>query len=254
VHIVGCRRSGTTLMMELMWLCYAFSGRDEHEVSVFEPIPEGQTLYLTKKPPDTLRIERIFLADDNLHVIAMLRDPRAVITSRHASRPDAYFAGYRRWAEYVDAIDRLKDHPRFLIVRFEDLVTDPDATQAAVSARFPFLQKKLDFSAYPEGADVPEAAAQSLNGVRPFDPARLDGWKAHLPRIKGQLMAHPGMTDDLIRTGYESDDGWLSLLDGVAPYTQEYKDAGPGFWRSRETGFRFWLKTRRYLKALRSSL
>ena len=237
-------------MMELMWQSYAFSGRHEHEISVFEPIPANETLYLTKKPPDTLRIRRVFQADPNLHVIAMLRDPRAVITSRHGSKPDVYFAGYQRWLEYVDAIERLKDHPRFLVICYEELLADPDAIQARIGQQFAFLQQKRLFSAYPDEADVPALAAQSLNGVRPFDTSRIDGWRTHLPRVNGQLRDHPGMPKDLIRTGYEENEDWTTILDGVDTYTQDYKDAGPGFLRRLETGFRYWLKTQRYLRAL----
>lgn len=237
-------------MMELMWQSYEFSGRHEHEISVFEPVPPGQALYLTKKPPDTQRIHRVFHADPGLHVIAMLRDPRAVITSRHKSRPDVYFAGYLRWREYVDAIERLRGHSRFMVVRYEDLVRDPDSVQAQISAQFPFLQEQRRFSTYPESADVPEVAAQSLNGVRPFDTSRIDGWREHLPRVNGQLRDHPEMPQDLIRAGYEQDDAWTRLLEGEDCYTQEYKDRGPGFFRKLESNFRFWLKTRRYLRAL----
>ena len=250
LHVVGCRRSGTTLMMELLWYSYVFSGRHQHEISVFEPVPEGQTLYLTKKPPDTLRIQRILEADSRLHVIAMLRDPRAVITSTHESKPGVYYAGYKRWREYVDAIDRLRPHPRFLVIRYEDLVSQPNEVQADVNHRFPFLEQQRSFAQYPAGADVPATAAQSLNGVRPFDPSRINGWREHLPRVNGQLRAHPSMPADLVRAGYETGEKWTRILEGVGFYSQDYKDAGPGFFRRLETDFRFWLKTRRYLHAL----
>lgn len=237
-------------MMELMWQSYEFSGRHEHEISVFEPVPAGETLYLTKKPPDTLRIHKIFLADPNLHVIAMLRDPRAVITSRHESRPDVYFAGYLRWREYIKAIERLRGHPRFIVIRYEDLISDPDSVQARVSSQFPFLREKRKFSSYPNAADVPAAAVESLNGVRPFDTSRMYGWHEHLPRVNGQLRDHPEMPEDLILTGYEENDEWTRMLDGVGYYTQDYKDEGPGFFRRLESSVRYWLKTRRYLNAL----
>ena len=237
-------------MMELMWQSFEFSGRGEHELSVFEPMPAGETLYLTKKPPDTPRIHRIFHADRNLHVIAMLRDPRAVITSRHESKPDVYFAGYLRWREYVDAIERLRGHPRFVMIRYEDLLPDPDAVQEHISKQFPFLSEKCSFSTFPESANVPHKAAQSLNGVRPFDTSRINGWRAHLPRINGQLRDHPGMLKDLILAGYEENEEWTHVLEGIHHYTQDYKDRGPGFFRHLESSFRFWLKTRRYLRKL----
>ena len=255
MHIVGCRRSGTTLMMELLWYSYAFSGRGEHETSLLEPVPPGETLYLTKKPPDTTRIIPAFLRDSETHLIAMLRDPRAVVTSRHPSRPDVYFASFQRWRAYAAAIKRLADHPRCTVIRFESLITAPDAAQAGIEARLPFLTRRRAcpggisraFNEYPDGAAVPPLAEASLNGARPFDATRLDGWRSHLPRIKGQLEAHPDLTQSLIDFGYEADDAWTDLLEGVAPYRQTYKETPPSPLRRWETNLRYRLKTRRYL-------
>jgi len=234
-----------------MWRSYTFSGRDEHEISVFEPVPSGQTLYLTKKPPDTLRIHKIFQADEQLNVICMLRDPRAVISSTHKLKPDVYFAGYQRWQEYLRAIEPLLEHPRFLMIRYEDLLTDPDAQQRRINAKFQFLSQTRVFSSYPEGAEVPALANTSLNGARPFDTTRIDGWKDHLPRVNGQLRDHPSMPSDLIKAGYEQDTDWTQMLDGVDFYAQDYKDKRPNLPRRLEANLRFWWKTHRYLKALR---
>ena len=253
VHVVGCRRSGTTLMMELLWYGFQFSGRDEHEISVFEPIPEGQTLYLTKKPPDTLRIRRIFEADSNLYVIAMLRDPRAVITSTHPNRPDVYFSSYWRWQEYQRAVAPLLQHPRFLLVHYEALVKDPNTVQRELAEHFPFLRRTRAFNDFPEGASVPPGlATDSLNGVRNLDVNRITGWQNHLPRINSQLRDNPSMPADLIDAGYEIDDTWIQMLEGVDHYSQTYKDEPPGRLRTAETRLRFWLKTQRYLRAIRS--
>ena len=252
VHIVGCRRSGTTLMMELLWYAYRFSGRHEHETSVFEPVPKEQTLYLSKKPPDTTHIRRVFLADEQLHLIAMLRDPRAVMASKHPSRPEVYFSDYHRWRAYVQALRPLQGHRRFLLVRYEDLVTDPTALQAEIAQKFPFLERQRTFTQFPEGANVPQRAQRSLGGARPFDTARIDGWREHLPRVKGQLLDHPDLPQMLIETGYETDDAWTKLLDSVEPYRQQYKDGGPRPWRRFETNMRFALKSWRYLRRLRA--
>lgn len=253
VHIVGCRRSGTTLMMELLWYAYRFSGRHEHEISVFEPVPTNQTLYLSKKPPDTTRIERIFLADEQLFLIAMLRDPRAVMTSKHPSRPDVYFSDYHRWLEYVNALAAFHDHHRFLLVRYEDLITDPTREQARISTQFPFLEPARSFAQFPKGADIPPSAQPSLGGARGFEVSRIDGWREHLPRVKGQLLDHPDLPHMLIETGYEADEAWVDLLDSVKPYRQNYKDGGPGALRRLETNLRFAIKTRRYLRRLHTA-
>ena len=95
VHVVGCPRSGTTLMTELLRYAYEFAGAADHERSLFDPIPAGLSPYLTKKPADTIRIQRAFTEDENLHVVALVRDPRAVITSVHWSHPDQYFVGFK---------------------------------------------------------------------------------------------------------------------------------------------------------------
>jgi len=253
VHIVGCRRSGTTLMMELLWYGFRFSGRDEHEVSVFEPIPSGHNLYLTKKPPDTLRIHRIFEADPDLHVIAMLRDPRAVITSTHPNRPNVYFSSYWRWQEYLRAVEPLLGHPRFQLVHYEQLVKDPARVQRDLERRFQFLQRTRAFIDFPEGANVPPGLAiDSLNGVRDLDVSRITGWQEHLPRINSQLRDNPRMAQDLIDAGYEKDDAWTRMLQGIDHYSQTYKDEPPGKLRTIETNVRFWRKTRSYLRSLRS--
>ena len=236
-------------MMELLWYSYAFSGRGEHETSLLEPVPPGQTLYLTKKPPDTTRIIPAFLRDGETYLIAMLRDPRAVVTSRHSSRPDVYFASFQRWRTYAAAIERLADHPRCTVIRFESLITAPDAVQADIETRLPFLTRRRAFAEYPEGAAVPPLAEASLNGARPFDAARLDGWRRHLPRIKGQLEAHPDLTQSLIDFGYETDDAWTAELEGIAPYRQTYKETPPSPWRRWEANLRYRLKTRRYLRS-----
>lgn len=239
-------------MMELLWYGFQFSGRDEHETSVFEPIPADHTLYLSKKPPDTLRIQRIFEADPDLHVIAMLRDPRAVITSTHPNRPDVYFSSYWRWQEYLHAVEPLRKHPRFLLVHYEQLVKDPTHVQRDLERRFPFLTRTREFIDFPAGANVPAGlATDSLNGVRNLDVSRITGWQKHLPRINSQLRDNPSMLTDLIDAGYETDDTWSESLKGVDHYSQTYKDEPPGKLRTFETRVRFWLKTRRYLRALR---
>jgi hypothetical protein len=240
-------------MMELLWYGYRFSGRHDHELAVFDPIPADETLYLTKKPPDTLRIRKIFEADENLHVIAMQRDPRAVITSTHLLKPGVYFAGYKRWREYLEAMTPLLEHPRFLLLRYEDLVTNPAQVQSQVSERFPFLEQQRAFADYPTGANVPGYLAElSLNGVRPFDTSRIDGWQEHLERVNGQLKDHPNMVQDLIDNGYETNSDWVSMLDGVSHYHQDYKDSGPAPLRRLESNIRFWWKTRSYLRSLKS--
>ncbi len=74
VRVVGCPRSGTTLMTQLLRYAYLFAGATEHERSLFGDIPETLSPYLTKKPADTVRIGNVFEQDENLFIIALIRD------------------------------------------------------------------------------------------------------------------------------------------------------------------------------------
>ena len=56
---------------------------------------------LTKRPSDIFLIDDIrrYYADRAASVVfvAMYRDPRAVLTSRHKARPDRYYVSVERW-------------------------------------------------------------------------------------------------------------------------------------------------------------
>jgi hypothetical protein len=248
LHVVGCHRSGTTLMAELLGNCFHVDGRVEHEQSLWDPIPATPGgVFLTKKPPDTVRINRVFRLDPGLYVVAMIRDPRGVITSRHKSKPTVYFASFWRWERYIEAITELQDHPRYLAVRYEDLVTSPDAVQQRIAAAFPFLRPTGLFSRFPEDAQIHERARVSLNGVRSVDRGSLTRWRNDLPRVKGELERHPRMNEWLVRLGYEPDDTWQRCLDDVEPYFGSYKNERPHLFRRTETSLRFAVKSVRYL-------
>tara|TARA_A100001037_G_scaffold300592_1_gene328442 strand:+ start:1792 stop:2571 length:780 start_codon:yes stop_codon:yes gene_type:complete len=252
IHVIGCKRSGTTLMMELLWNSYRFAGRSNHEASIFncKSSDSDETLYLSKKPADTTKIEKIFLADSDLFLVGVQRDPRSVIASTHPSKKDLYFADFYKWEQCKNALSRLHDHPRFLLVRYEDLLTNPDREQERISQKFVLLKDIRKFSEYPNGSNPSYQANRSLGGTRPFDQKRISGWMNHLPRIKGQLILHPHLPEVLINTGYENNDEWTKLVDHINPYYQSYKDGGPNFLRATETKLRFKWKTRKYMKQL----
>ena len=147
----------------------------------------------------------------------------------------------------MEAITTLEDHPRYLVVRYEDLVNDPDAVQDRIAAAFPFLRPTSCFSRFPEGAEIDERARVSLNGVRAVDQASLTRWREELPRVKGELLRHPQMTRWLVRLGYERDDAWTVSLADVEPYFGTYKNERPHLFRRLETSLRFAGKSVRYL-------
>jgi hypothetical protein len=249
VHIVGCPRSGTTLLMELIATCYDSSGYCEHEVSVFEPVPVTQGVYFTKQPNDIKQIRHIFPADSNLHIIYLGRDPRAVITSRHRENPEQYFCNYRVWSECDQAALGYQKQARFLSLRYEDLVADADQVQRLISERFPFLAQRHLFSEYEAYAKPSAAAARAMNGLRGVNLESLEKWRSHLPRIAEQLQRHPKLADDLIRLGYETDKQWVNALEGVDPmeFPCRYPHRRPHL-KEWEKSLRVYFKSLRYLR------
>lgn len=251
LHITGCPRSGTTLLMELMRSCFATTGSCSHELGVFAPVPIADGLFLSKKPTDIRRMHRVFVADPRLHVLHIVRDPRAVICSRHAARPDQYRCNFRIWDSCEQHAVRFEAHPRFLRMRYEQLLADPDGVQREIAMRFDFLRPLHAFSEFAAVADPSPDARRALGGVRPIAPAATPEWHQHLPRIAEQLQRHPELAAALRRLGYEADDSWQTQLEGITPrrYPCRYPERAQPL-QEFEAWLRYRIKTRRYLAQL----
>lgn len=253
LHIVGCPRSGTTLMMELMATCFESDGYCAHEMSIFDEPERAAETYFSKQPSDIKYIETVFRNDPDLFVIFMIRDPRSVVASIHTSHAAGYFCNFRVWQECAEHARRLVGHPRFLQIRYEDLMQDPDSIQARIEERFPFLRKKHPFSGYQQFARPSREALSAMSGLRAISPERITGWHAHLPRIKEQISRYPRFVAALIDYGYETDNAWLAMLDEIeaAEFPCRYPVKEPVL-KGLETRVRKWWHSRRYLARRRS--
>lgn len=223
IHIVGCLpRSGTTLLTELMINCFEIDGFTEHEYSIFKPYPEPYSVLCTKKPNDIKRIKLPLKVNPNLYVIYVLRDPRDAISSRSHQRnnPDKSIWGtLGTWLEHHKIAESLQQHPRFIILRYEDLVRSPDALQDFIQERLPFLKKKINFSVFHKVARPSEKSSAALGGIRPISTSSIGTWRGNLPYIKAQLEKYNSAENDipklLIELGYEKDFSWLEALSDV---------------------------------------
>jgi len=260
LHIVGCPRSGTTLLMELMSTCFHSDEHCEHEVSIFDPPPIDQGIYFSKKPSDIKNLHHIYPHDPTLYLIYVVRDPRAVISSLHHSNREQYFCNYRAWQACDDAAQqylpggRFSNQRRFLQIRYEDLVADPDQVQKDIAAQFPFLQMLHTFSTFSNHAKPSASARSAMNGLRPISQDSVSGWQRHLPRIKEQLQRRPAMAEALLRLAYEADHSWQKLLQDVE--AQEFPcrySEGREFFKESEKSLRMLLRSRRYLAALKTA-
>ncbi len=217
LHIVACSpRSGTTLLHEAMVTCFKVDKHYDHEVRFNLVVAEDGQIVVTKRPKDTMYMPGV-IDDPDLFVVYVMRDPRDVIVSRHGKNKEMYYANIRLWRELQGYARQITEHDRFLQVGYEEFVSNPDAVQDQIAAKFPWLQKLHKFSEYHEHADVSEKSKLAMNDVRPIAPTSVGKWKNNLGRIKGQQITHGSLTQDLIECGYETSSEWEQVLDGVEP-------------------------------------
>lgn len=217
IHIVGAPRSGTTLMQSLLNACFRIDGVQERELRLYRAKGGGYDILCTKRPGDEGLAPGLLPFDPALHFIYMLRDPRDTCVSRHRRAPDKYWSNLGAFKESYGHAKTVWSHPRFHVVRYEDLADDPDRVQARLAAAMPFLQERALFSDFHRVVSDGEIKQQALGGVRPINKDSIGAWRRHLPRLKAQLDLHGPISLELIRLGYEADDAWLSELEGVKP-------------------------------------
>ena len=233
LHIVACSpRSGTTLLHEVMVTCFRIDKHYEHEIRFnLVSADDGQVL-LTKRPKDTMYMPDILDEDPQLYVIYVLRDPRDVIVSRHGKNKDMYYSNIRLWRELHETAKSMYGHPRFLEIKYEDFVSDPNAVQDTIAEKFPWLEKTHRFSEYHEYANVSSKSQKAMHGVRPIAPTSIGLWRQHPGRIKGQQEIHGSLTPILIECGYEESAEWEQILGAAdADYSKSRYPEKVAFWR-----------------------
>jgi hypothetical protein len=254
LHIVACSpRSGTTLLHEAMVTCFKVDKHYDHEVRFNLVEAEDGQIVVTKRPKDTMYMPDV-IDDPDLFVVYVMRDPRDVIVSRHGKNKEMYYSNIRLWRELHGYAREIENHDRFLQVGYEEFVSNPDAVQDQIAARFPWLQKLHKFSEYHEYANVSEKSKLAMNDVRPIAPTSVGKWNNNLGRIKGQQVTHGSLTPDLIECGYETSDEWEQVLDGVEPdFSRSRYPEKVYFWSRMSQRINAWRKVTKYRRRRRSA-
>lgn len=241
--VCGYPRGGTSLLYNML-----SASLEGFRFEDFE-IPAEYRLHrlgniASKFPLDILNADRwpsLNVHHKRILVIGVVRDPRDVMTSRHPVVPDRYFIGHDHswWPQNEDFSEWKFDAPgiipvhralqqmeqeealSFLRVRYEDLVTDPEATQNLLAERFG-LEFDHSFRDFHERRDrlayryQGRTAARDPSLVRENkapDPTRAGKWRApeHRARIIEQFTACPELFSVLRNDGYEPDDSWFEV-------------------------------------------
>ncbi len=244
-HLVVCGypRSGTSLVYNML----AHGLRHEFKFTEFE---KYFMYYLhklgniaTKAPLDVMHlnfIDELNINKKQLIIIILVRDFREIVTSRHPIYPDEYFIGYdysywpvskdfSKWEYCAPGIIPISRKIRdvmgredVLVVKYEDLVRNPDVAQKKIAEKFGlhftglFSEYEKSSSRHPyryEGKYSPQDKALVLEGggVKIKEARWIK--KEHRARVIDQFEKCPDLFELLVNHGYEKDDSWFDLLE-----------------------------------------
>jgi len=161
--------------------------------------PSGKTIPCEQTPRNIYYATALLDVYPNAHVIHMMRDPRAVMASQkqrwmrrrlatdksafpriHTLRAKVNYHPYtisKLWNRASQEAARLDGHPRFTLLKFEDLVLDPEAELQALckSIDVEFEAGMLDI------AQVNSSHQSSVGGSRHgFNKDTIDAWNQKL--------------------------------------------------------------------------
>jgi hypothetical protein len=223
-HVVVCGfpRSGTTLFQLMIESCVAgvkTFGRERRALEFAKYGRRTHASVMTKRPKDIFLIRELrdFYVSHSAEVqfIVMHRDPRAVLTSVHFSRPSEYFVTTNQWRHIYRHWKWAANADDVLSIRYEDVVCGPDFVESQF-AKLTGCEVSRPFRDFhqnvPAGFD-----GRALNGLRELDESNVLRWReaCHRDRIRSLLQELPELPDVLIEMGYEKDDSW----------TREYADS-----------------------------
>ena len=236
--VCGFPRTGSTLLQLMVECCVpdvrTFAGEVE-ALDVGDALaPSGRLL--SKYPDDVFAIERIAAhharAEDGRRAefVLMVRDPRDVLTSRHAAyaADRGYYVDLARFVATWQAIRVARGRDDAFVLRYEDLVGDPDALERRFAERLGW-RASLPFARFHERAAARERDSMTdgaLGGLRPLEGSGVARWRdpVHRERLASLLRGGPGQAGGqagewtegrttalaaaCIDLGYETDEAW----------------------------------------------
>lgn len=198
--------------------CFHIDAYTEHEHGILKPYPKPYEVLCTKKPSDIKRVSFPLEVNQDLFVIYMLRDPRDCITSRsHKNNTSTkkIWGNLDEWRSNQRIASRLARNNRFITIKYEDLVSDPDKVQVNLQHRLPFLVPKSKFSQFHQIASPSEKSVAALGEIRPVSSASVGKWNHNKAFVKAQIEKYGSISQELINLGYELNTDWELALGAV---------------------------------------
>lgn len=216
--VCGFPRAGSTLLYLMLRHSVKNCKFYDKEMSVTKVLSSKGNV-CTKRPQDIFKCEEL----DDIQYILTIRDPRDVLTSVHTNSEGQYKTGCKyslktsdkgivgKTPGLLDYYKQLSKVPNPIVVRYESLVSDPNAEQIFLETQLPELEFAKNFSDFYK-SEIPSKLTHQLNGVRPPSTDNIGRWKKHPERIKQQLNECPELAEMVYELGYEDDDKWTTNL------------------------------------------
>ena len=155
-------------------------------------------------------MDRDFLrANPDVKILWMLRDPRDVLTSTHPDQPGKFYVTPERWIASLQLYGPFKHEAQVFTVRYEDLVTNPDAIQARIAQSFNLVASRKFVEAHKFFPRFHENV-RAMHSIRPIDANSVQKWRKNpqLQQYLQQILASRPEILSLARDcGYEINPG-----------------------------------------------
>lgn len=143
-------------------------------------VDESKYDWVVGKRPKLVEKMSILLKDHaNIHILYMLRDPRAVLVSKHPRFKRRYYTAPERWIKSVQMLDNsyLQNNKRFLIIRYEHLIKHPSDIQNMIGERFGLISKCNFEECYKQFESIDRSSIATMHGARAMDTSRITSWQ-----------------------------------------------------------------------------
>lgn len=197
IYVMGCGRSGTWLLTALF---ATFRGveifPDETPVETFARHLASKPVLVLKR--DSTSYQNVEDIPHNIAIAWIVRHPFDVLTSHNPTTGHKFHIQPHRWLGEMLALQYLMAtaRPNTTIVRYEDLVTRPEAIQGEIASAFG-LEAEAGVDQIAARFRPSDAADRAMHGLRPIDrdsldkfrrdPEKLAYLRSILPRLGGTL-------------------------------------------------------------------
>ena len=183
VIVTGPPRSGTTMLILMMHSvndCSVYSDHERHPLhpNKFTGIKNKYIVYkhpygyFEDFPP---KYDYQELIDKGFKIISLIRNARDVLVSRHSLDPSKYWVPVKIWKRAAEQVIKHKNSKEVCIIRYEDLVTDPQYVMDKISK---FLGCTCDktFNDFYNSDSAKLDKNKSLGKLRPIDTKSINKW------------------------------------------------------------------------------